>query len=104
MFWVLLFPVLLFLVLSIVFLRGHGAFLIAGYNTLPKEQRDRYDSHAMCRFMGKIMLALAICMLVMALSEPLAYTALLYIGLGLFFAVIVFTLIYANTGNRFQKK
>lgn len=103
MFWVILLFVCLFIVLGIVFCLGHGASLVAGYNTLPKEQKERYDAPAMCRFMGKIMFALAACMLVMALAEPLALTALLYIGLGLFFAVVIFTVVYANTGNRFQK-
>lgn len=93
----------LFVVFGIILSLGHGANLLAGYNTMPKEQKERYDAPALCRFMGKIMFALAACMLVMALAGPLALTALLYIGLGLFFAVIIFTLVYANTGSRFQK-
>ena len=95
---------MLFVILGIVFMRGHGANLIAGYNTMPKEQKERYDALAMCRFMGKMMFSMAACILVMALAEPLRRTVLLYIGLGLFFIVVIFTLIYANTKNRFQKK
>lgn len=104
MLWVFGAIIALFILLGIVLMRGHGANLIAGYNTMPKEQKERYDAPAMCRFMGKIMFAMAACLFVMALAEPLQLTVLFYIGLGLFFAVILFTLIYANTGNRFQKK
>lgn len=104
MFWMLLAIVLLFVILGIVFSQGRGANLLAGYNTMSKDQKARYDARALCRFMGKIMFILAACMLVMALAEPLAFAALLYIGLGFFLAVTVFTVVYANTGNRFQKK
>lgn len=78
-----IFPfICLFIVLGIVFCLGHGSNLVAGYNSLPREQQERYDTPAMCRFMGKIMFALAACMLVRALADPLAFTALLYIGTG----------------------
>lgn len=42
-----------------VFSLGKGAFLIAGYNTAPKREKEKYDEKALCRFMGKLMFALA---------------------------------------------
>lgn len=43
---------LIFAVLSIVFLLGKGSFLIAGYNTASKEEKQRYDEKKLCRLMG----------------------------------------------------
>lgn len=95
---------LLFIVLGIVFIQGKGAFLIAGYNTSSKAEKEKYNEKALCRFMGKMMFLFAVCFLVMILSDMLENLAFLWIGLGLFGAVVVFTLIYANTGNRFKNK
>ena len=58
---------LLFVVMGISLLAGRGAWLIAGYNTMPKKERERYDERALCRFMGKLMLYCAACVLLMAL-------------------------------------
>ena len=51
----------LFVGLGVLFSKGKGAFLIAGYNTMSKEKKARYDKNALCRFMGKFMFALAAC-------------------------------------------
>lgn len=95
---------LLFIILGIVFIQGKGAFLIAGYNTSSKAEKEKYNEKALCRFMGKMMFLFAVCFLVMILSDVLDNMAFLWGGLGLFLAVVVFTLLYANTGNRFKNK
>ena len=88
----------LLVVLGITFFCGKGAFLIAGYNTSPKEEKSHIDEKLLCRFMGKLMFLLAGCWLVLALGG-----IFLYVGLILFFIVLVGAIVYANTGNRFQK-
>lgn len=94
----------LFLVMGGFLLAGRGAWLIAGYNTMPKEERRRYDEKALCRFMGKLMLYCAACMLLMAADE-------VWPGKGLWLAGVIWlvigavgAVIYANTGGRFRKK
>ena len=96
--------VLLFVVLAVVFWRGKGAGLIAGYNTASEEERMQTDEKKLCRFMSKLMLALAGCWLVAASSEVFHTKALLWAGITLFLVVIVVGLIYANTGHRFEKE
>ena len=93
---------LLFIILGIVFIRGKGAFLIAGYNTSSKAKKGKYNEKALCRFMGKMMFLFATCFLVIILSDVLENLVFLWIGLVLFFVVLVFTLIYTNTANRFK--
>ena len=95
---------LVFLLLGLLFSRGKVAFLIAGYNTAPRAEKETYDERALCRFMGKLMFALAGTWVPIALSALLDRMQLLWLGLGLFFAVCIGGVIYMNTGHRFQKK
>lgn len=97
-----LFIMVIFIALGILFLNGKGAFLIAGYNTMPQNKRDEFDKKKLCGFMGKLMFALAACWLVIALSEILKIMAFLWIGLTLFLAIIIAGVVYANTGKRFK--
>ena len=91
------------LLLGIVFTRGKGAFLIAGYNTSSKGEKGKYDEKALCRFMGKIMFSFVGCFLIMATSDLFNSMLPLGIGLVLFFCIAIFAVIYANTGDRFRK-
>lgn len=93
----------LFLLLGILFSRGKGAGLIAGYNTASPSQKAKYDKKKLCKGMAKLMYALAVCWLVVASSEIFHAMALLWIGLVLFLAVAIAGVIYMNTENRFRK-
>ena len=93
----------LFISLACVFLSGNGAGLVAGYNTMPLEKKHRYDEKAMCRFMGKMMLGLALSSGLWLLSGILGRLWLLFAGLGLFILVIFAGLVYMNRKGRFQK-
>lgn len=96
--------ILLFLLLGAVFSMGKGAFLIAGYNTASKAEKERYDEKALCRFMGKLMFALAGCQCIMALGLFSVGMWLFWVGIAAFLAVTFGGVIYANTGSRFLKK
>ena len=63
--------IILFIVLGIVFINGKGSSLIAGYNTMSPEEKGKYDTVALTKFMGKMMFALSFSMLFWILS--LAY-------------------------------
>ncbi|WP_438316753.1 DUF3784 domain-containing protein [Sporosarcina sp. FA9] len=93
----------LFVGLGIVFINGKGSFLIAGFNTMPPEEKEKYDTIALCKFMGKMMFALSFSMVFWLLSEVYDINWLFYFGLVLFFGIIAFTIIYMNAGNKFKK-
>ena len=76
-----------FLVLSVVFSRGKGTSLIAGYNTASPEEKARYDEKKLCRAMSRLMLVLALCWLVIAASA--LWQPALWIGLALFVAAAI---------------
>lgn len=42
----------LFAVISIAFFMGKGSFLIAGYNTASKQEKEKYDEKKLLRVMG----------------------------------------------------
>lgn len=93
----------LFTGLGLLFFRGKGAFLIAGYNTSSKQEKEKTDVKALTRFMGKLMFFFSACFLIMATSDLFASMIPLWIGLALFLVGCIGAVIYANTGNRFQK-
>lgn len=90
--------------LGVIFSLGKDSSLIAGYNTLPEEEKEQYDTVALSQFMGKIMFALSFSMLLGLISQIYEISWLFYFGLALFIGLIIFLLIYVNTGNRFKKK
>jgi small-conductance mechanosensitive channel len=96
---------LLMLVLGVILLTGKGANLIAGFNTMPKEEKEKYDKAALCKFIGKLLLVTAALILLMGAGIQLGYeTQAALAGTGVMTAVIIAAVIYANTGNRFKKK
>ena len=96
--------VALFVVLGILFFKGKGTFLIAGYNTSSREKRAKYDEKALCRFMGKLMFGCAGCSAVIAMGTALEQMALVWLGIILMILICFAAVIYANTGNRFKRK
>lgn len=95
--------ILLFLVLAGIFSRGKGAWLISGYNMMPKSEKEKYDEVALCHFMAKFMVALALCWIPVTLYTINYQKVFIITGISAFCLVTVIGLIYANTGNRFKK-
>ena len=93
----------LLIILGIIFSKGKGAFLIAGYNTSSKEEKSHIDEKLLCKFMGKFMFLLACCWLIIAFGGAFDIAFLLVIGIVLFVIAIVGAAVYANTGNRLKK-
>jgi preprotein translocase subunit SecG len=91
------------IILGIIFLNGKGAFLIAGYNAASSAEKRKYDEKALCKFMGKSMLALSACWLVVASSAVTDSMIPFWTGIGLFLAVCIFAIVYANTHHRFRR-
>ncbi|MBU9714934.1 DUF3784 domain-containing protein [Evansella tamaricis] len=96
--------IVVLVLVGILFTSGRGAFLIAGYNTLPAEKKREYDTVALCKFMGKMMFVLAFSMTLRLIGDLYQIEGLSIGGIVLFFSTIAFILLYGNTGNRFKKE
>ena len=93
---------LLMFIASIVLMQGKGANLIAGFNTMSEKAKEKYDSAAMCRFIGRYLLSLTIfqaCSL--ALGGKYRWLIWAYVAYAIISVICV--IIYCNTGNRFKK-
>ena len=96
--------ILLFLILGITFLKGKGIDLVAGYNTMPQQEKENIDPKALGKYMSRLMFLLAACWCVLSVGVAIEQMWLFWVGFGLFLGVVIFFVIYLNTGNRLQKK
>lgn len=99
----LLLTIIVFFALSLYLLQGKGGFLIAGYNTLPTEEKEKYDEAALCKAMGKVILAVTGSLLFYLLGAVLEKDWPFITGTILMIAAILVGIIYINVGNRYRK-
>lgn len=94
----------MFLVLGLVFRKGKGSGLIAGYNTASAEEKRKTDEKALCRFVARLMFFYTACfgLLSIGIFTGTNYTFALI--MPIFLIVTVIAVIYANTGNRFKTR
>lgn len=95
---------LIMIALSVVLLLGKGANLIAGYNTSSKEEKAKYDEKALSKFVGKILLPIGLALPLVTLGGIYDLIWPIFAFIFLDIGLIVFALIYINSGNRFRKK
>ena len=67
--WIVWIIGILFLIISLILISGHGANLIAGYNTASWEEKDRYDAKKLCRVVGIGMTIITLMIFIMAIWE-----------------------------------
>jgi len=94
----------LFIVLAFLFVNGKATFLIAGYNTMPPEEKAKCDIVALSKFMGKVMFAVSGSLFLLILGEVFHSNGLSIAATILIVAISLFALIRTNTGNRFKKE
>jgi len=92
------------LIISLFLLNGKGAFLIAGYNTMSKEEQAKYDEKAVCRCTGGFLLAMTFVLLLVPIGihTETIWLSLCVIPISAFATIGL--LIYSNTGDRFLKQ
>lgn len=87
----------LFLVVALVLLSGRGSWMLAGYNTAPKEKKARYDEKKLCRITGAGMLVIGLAALLMLVFQDVLPSYVANIFGGLVFVVVIAILILDNT-------
>ena len=95
--WVVYVGFIIFAVLSIVLISGHGSWLISGYNTASKEEKAKYNEKKLCRTMGIGMSIIAILLLIMGLFENFLSAFFIYIAVGIIVVDVVVIIILGNT-------
>lgn len=85
--------VIIFFTMSVLLLSGRGAFLIAGYNTASKEEKEQYDEKKLCRTMGVTLLFITIATAFLNIVNTKSFGV--FYGVFVVLATIV-TIIYTN--------
>jgi len=89
--------------IAIPLLLGKGSSLIAGYNTMSKEEKAKYDEVAMCKFVGKTLLPMGILTPSVSLAGIFDMPWLIAVYIIVVLGLSIFAAVYCNTGNRFKK-
>ena len=95
--WITWFVFAVLLTLSIVLLSGHGANLIAGYNTSSEEEKRKYDEKKLCKIAGIGLLVISVLILIMIIFESVLPAYAAYVFLGIVLADVVVMIVLMNT-------
>lgn len=91
--------VILFLLIGIYMLTGRGSFLIAGYNMLPQEQKQKYNEKRLCRFTGVMMIIAALYCAMMEFT----HVNEIYASIGFIIITLTFVIV-VNVSSYFKVK
>jgi hypothetical protein len=94
---------LLLLAISLILRSGRGSFLISGYNMLSKEEQAKYNTKALCRFVGNLLLVIDFLLVIATYAGFNEINWLIFVVTAFIFIFTIGCLIYANTKNRFKK-
>ena len=89
-------------IMAIVLIKGKGAWMIAGYNTMSKAEKETYNEKALCRFVGWLLLGIVLCVLLTFAGSLLQIRWLSHAWIFAVFGSIS-AVIYLNTSKRFLK-
>ncbi len=88
--------------IGIALLTGRGSWMLAGFNTMTKEEKKQYDKKALCKFMGKIILPIGILIPLPVLSGVFEIDWLAIVFGPAVLGLVIFAAVYVNTGDRFK--
>lgn len=92
--WIIWCVFALFVIMTITFFTGRGGGLIAGFNTMSKEEQAKYDVKKMCRGMGCGFLIIDIIILIMLLGENVLPAWFVYVFLTVVIADVIGLIIF----------
>lgn len=87
----------LLVTISAVLLSGHGANLIAGYNTSSKKEKAKYDEKKLCRVVGTGILTIAFLLPFAELRQERLPAWVAYVFLGIVILDPLIMIVLANT-------
>lgn len=81
------------------------ANLIAGYNTLPKKEKEKYNIDKLCRYVGNMMILASVILLAGAAMSFIPGFEFIVItaSWALFMVYLLGGVVYMNIGNKFVK-
>jgi len=95
--WIIWVAGIILAIFSIILLTGHGANLIAGYNTASKGEKDKYNAKKLSRAVGSGMTVITGLVFVMGIFENVLPASFATIFLIIVIIDIVIMFVIANT-------
>jgi uncharacterized membrane protein YidH (DUF202 family) len=95
--------ILLMIIMAVFLINGKGSFLIAGYNTMNKHEKEKHDKKAISFFTGWLLIFMSVGMIALFIGSFLDIEWLLYCGIALIIVIPISGAIYMNTSSRFKK-
>lgn len=95
---------LIMLSISLILRSGHGAFLISGYNLLPKEEKAKYNTKVLCRFIGNLLLAVDFLLIPAVIGGIYEITWIIVTVLLAMAIISIGGIIYVNSSDKFKRK
>lgn len=95
--WIVWAVLVIFIILSIIFISGHGINFIAGFNTLSAEEKEKYNIKKVCRVTGIGMAIIALIIFIMATFENVLPASFVYVALIVILIDCLVIIILANT-------
>ena len=89
--------IIVFVILSVILISGHGSGLISGYNAATKEEKAKYHEKRLCTTMGIGMFVIAFFILIAGLFEHILPADLVYVLIGVIVSDIFVIIIRSNT-------
>jgi len=91
----------LLIVSAIILLTGYGSMLIKGYNTMPKEEREKYNAKALSRFIGIIVLPIGLMMPFLGIESIRNWYVWVFVTVTI--ALVIFATIYLYKSGKYKK-
>lgn len=95
--WMIWGAFVVFAIIAIILISGHGSGLISGYNVASKDEKSKYDEKNLCRTTGIGMAVIAILILIMGLFENILPAFFAYIALVIILLDVVVIIVLGNT-------
>lgn len=95
--WILWGIIIVFAIISIILMSGHGKGLIAGYNTASKKEKEKYDAKKLCRIFGFGMAVITVLLVIMGVFEEMLPAEFAYIAAVIILADVVLLIVLGNT-------
>lgn len=102
--WLIWVVFAIFFILSVVLLSGHGANLVAGYNTASEEEKAKYDNKKVSRVVGVGMSIITILILGMGLFMEYLDASFSHVFAGIVFADVIIMFVLVNTICKKKRK
>lgn len=88
----------IFMVMAIFLFLGKGSWMIAGFNTAPAEEKEKYDDKKLCKATGTVLLIVSLLLYIMAYLGYKVESEIMNENQMLPFAIIFIIVVFCAVG------